>query len=528
MDVSSRNATTLAVLAAVGVTLTAVALHSRRSEASEAGLNVVLITLDTTRADALGCYGAAEDATPFMDTIASAGVVFERCSTSSAITPVAHASILTGLEPYEHGLRVFTGRSGYRLPESIPTLATILGDRGYTTVAVHGAFPVSSAFGFENGFDIFESFDDYEAGFVQEMESETASERSFKLQRYQRRCDATIGLVLRKLDEVTGPVFLWVHLFDPHDAKLRPPKDFLSPEASEPIEDPERYREALYAEEIRFLDSQLGRLLHGLQDRGRSRDTILAVVADHGEGLAGGLERHGWYRHAILYEDQLRVPLLLAGPGLPSGQRVSAQVRTIDLMPTLLELSGVPVPEKLSGKSLLPLLRSDGPNRLAYAEQLNGYELLPPSVLKDRPHDDFVYSISDGEWKLLYRPAHPQRSELFNLASDPGEVHDLSSSQPRELERLLRELAARKAWLYRQAERQEEDPNVQFTDALLALGYTAVNVERSEVPTWEWSCISCGALNSIPGICLPCAAPRVLIASGESPLVVPGEQNERR
>ncbi|MBI5435457.1 MAG: sulfatase [Planctomycetes bacterium] len=515
---SRRRAILLTVAATIVAAVVIVATRTPVDGREQASVDVILITLDTARADAFGCYGATGGVSPTLDALGDDGVVFERCSTSSAITPVAHASILSGLQPYQHRLRVFSGRSGYRLPTEIPTLATLLHERGYTTAAVHSAFPVSSSFGFGTGFDRFESFAEEP---VRELASGADGRSALDVEDYQRRSDESVDVALGLLDEIHGPLLLWVHLFDAHDAKLRPPPEFRRYALTEPSGAAIAHRDALYADELRFQDRQLRRLLAGLHARGRLQRAVIAVVGDHGEGLTGGLERHGWSRHAILYEDQLRVPLVLRGPGVPAGRRVGAQVRTIDVMPTLLELAGFPIPASVEGKSLLALAREDGPSRIAYAEQLNGYELVPPFVLRARPHDDFVYSVSDGRWKLLYRPAHPRRSELFDLASDPGETRDQLAQQPAVLATLLRELAARDPWRDRPFEPLPDDANPQFTSALAALGYAAESDRELGAPEWAWNCIADGTQTPDRGPCPRCGAPRVLVAAGESPLPTP-------
>ena len=210
-----------------------VAADAAASESAQP--DILLLTLDTTRADALGCYVDPDDpraegsasATPHLDALAQRGVLFENCSASSAITPVSHASILTGREPYQHGLRIFAGHAGFRLHSSVPTLATRLRQAGYRTVAVHSAFPVSGAYGLGEGYELLEDFD---WGFVEDRAAGRKVGRPGE--DFQRRSDATVDLALERLPE-QGPLFLWVHLFDPHDPQLLPPVGFMDVDLQE-------------------------------------------------------------------------------------------------------------------------------------------------------------------------------------------------------------------------------------------------------------------------------------------------------
>ena len=277
---------------------------------SERRPNVVLVTLDTTRADFLSSYGVRSVQTPRFDALAEQGVRFERALSASAVTPVSHATILTGLYPYRHGLRVLHAGSGYRLPADVPTLASRFHEAGYATVAVHSAFPVSDNWGFGRAFDVFESFDG-------EMEtSETGA--AWDVTRLQRRSDDTTALALDRLAGVREPFFLWIHYWDPHDPWLYPPDPLM--EGIPRVEGRPAAGSETYAREVTYMDAQFGRLLDGLAQAGRYANTIVAVTADHGEGLEDGLERHGWGAHRMLYQEQIWVPFLLRVPGGPAGR----------------------------------------------------------------------------------------------------------------------------------------------------------------------------------------------------------------
>lgn len=470
----SRARRRLCVLRALlPAVLTALAACAREPER----WNVVLVTLDTTRADALGCYGAKGDPTPNLDALAAEGVRFEQALATSALTPVSHASILSGLENQEHGLRVLSAGSGYRLPAEVPTLASVLHESGWATAAVQGAFPVSAWFGFERGFDTFLSFDtSVDPG---------ATARQVNVLEYQRRADEVTDLGLEWLRRNARPYFLWLHYWDPHDALKLPPPELLP--ADLPRDPSGRVRESreLYAAEVRYVDRELGRLLAALRARPDWERTLVLVVADHGEGLGD----HGWWHHRILYQEQIRVPLVLRIPGRGPRAAVRELVRTTDLYPTVLELLGLRAPRPVSGRSLLPLLdgRADAP-RSALSDQINGYDRNASLVL-ERPNDDFLHALVQDGWKLIYRPAHPARSELFDLGSDPGETHDRSAEEPERVRRLLVELARRGPWVTAPfPESVPAEGARRARNVLQGLGYAGN--DRAALPggAWVWTC----------------------------------------
>lgn len=392
--------------------------------------NVLLVTLDTTRADALGCYAGAPDRTPNLDALAAEGTRFDLAISTAALTPVAHASILTGLDNARHGLRVLCAPSGARLPDDVPTLATILRDEGWSTHAALSAFPVSAAFGFERGFD---DFDDQDGAFAPDPNGSWSWDQS----RLQRRADATTDRALEYLESARGPFCLWVHYWDPHDGSPDPPAEFVAPEFPRDERGGLVRTRRLYAAKVRFMDREIGRLLDALRRDGRYDDTIVVVVADHGEGLGD----HGWSDHRILYQEQIRVPLLVRVPGGARVHAVSSVVRATDVLPTILDHAGVAVPAGLSGRTLRPLMegRADEP-RVAFADEINGYDL-NVSALASRPQDDFGYAVVEAPWKFVYRPLHPERNELYDLARDPQEAVNRFGQEPAIEQRLMRRLA---------------------------------------------------------------------------------------
>jgi len=448
--------------------------------------NIILITLDTTRADYLSCHGAPWATTPALDELAAKGARFERAFASSSLTPVSHATILTGQVNPGHGLRVLSAGSAFRLPSDAETLATRLQAAGYRTGAVHSAFPVSRYFGFDRGFD---HFDDLSGALVR---AAGADKTQWDVDTLQRRSDEALDRTLAWMEDADEPFFLWLHLWDPHDKLRLPPAEVLrvatGRAAAAGLTDPD---DQVYAAEVSYQDSQLGRLFTGLATRGLEDTTLVAVTADHGQGLSDGQRLHGWAMHRMVYREQLHVPLILRGPGVPRGLVVPTQVRTADITPTLLELARVPrgdtsaLDPVLDGTSLGPLLRAGrGPHRVAYADQLNGYDHNAGMRLS-RPDAAFLFSLSDGDWKVVFRPHMPERSELFHLTRDPLEERDVRAEHPAEYLRLVAELARYNPWVTSPFPPLEEaDPNAAA--ALGALGYSSAGLDPES--EWWWTC----------------------------------------
>jgi len=428
-----RSALLLAVL---GLSVLGAAAWWYAGRESTPRWNVVLLTLDTTRADFLGCYGRPGDPTPNLDALARAGTRFDRAIATASVTPVSHASILSGLDNREHGVRVLAGLCGYKLKPEVPTLATILRSEGWATAAVHSAFPVSAYYGFDNGFDVFESFE----GAIQKSQAGTMS---WPLTKLQRRSDDTTRIVIDELARLDDPFFLWVHYWDPHDPVLLPPPEDIPADVPRAADGQLVMSRELYAAEVSYLDGQIGRLFDALKSSGEWENTIVVVVADHGEGLGD----HDWQYHRILYQEQIRVPLLVRVPGLDSTPAVAGTVSTTDIAPTVLDYLGLRAPRAMSGRTLRPLLegRADAP-RSAYADQINGYDL-NAAMLAKRPYDDFLYAVVDQGWKLVWRPLHPEKSELFHLDEDPGELRNRIAEAPAEKLRLQKLLARHGSWV---------------------------------------------------------------------------------
>lgn len=364
--------------------------------------NVLLVTVDTLRADHLGCYGRSEASTPALDALARRGVRFENAHAAVPITGPSHATILTGLYPPVHGVR---DNVNFVLDSRHRTLASRLKKEGYRTAAFVAAYPLAAAFGFAQGFDHF---------------SEGLHENPVLGQGAERPGNEVADAVLTWLAEPKAashpaPFFAWMHLYDPH-APYAPPKDYA-----------ERFPLRSYDGEVAFADAQIGRVLDALTASGRDRDTVVVVVADHGEGLG----EHDEATHAMLvYESTLHVPLLMAGPGIPEGQVVKESVGTIDLLPTLLARLGLPASPELLGRDLGRAMRGEplGEEPL-YAESLFGRLNCRWSTLR---------ALTRGGWKLI-DGAEP---ELYDLAADPRELRNQATTERARLVELRNALQA--------------------------------------------------------------------------------------
>ena len=346
--------------------------------------NVVLVTIDTLRADHVGAYGHASAETPTIDRLAREGVLLEDAVVQVPQTRPSHTSIFTGRYPYEHGIR-----DNYSAPlaATTPTMASILRQQGWDTGGFIGAYPVSRPSGLDRGFAVFD--DPFAAGDATTREART-----------ERRANEVVDKALAWLAKPrTAPFFAWVHLFDPH-APYEAPAPYGKRHARSP-----------YDGEVAYADAQLGRVLAWLDEKGLRSRTLVVVTSDHGEGLG----EHGEDEHMFfVYDSTLRVPLVLSWPGrLPAGARVLGQFRSVDLLATVLELLGVPAPAT-SGASRASFLRVGGkiPDNESYAESLYGQLHFGYAPLR---------ALRGEGWKLIDVP----RPELYRLAEDPHEARNL-------------------------------------------------------------------------------------------------------
>ncbi len=357
---------------------------------SLAGCNLLLITLDATRLDRLGCYGNERIETPNLDRLASEGIMFSRAVATAPTTLPSHASMMTGLYPYHHGARA---NGAFALGKAHRTLAEVLAEQGYTTGAVVSAFVLDARFGLDRGFDHYD--DDLSDGpepapFM--YEERMAPQTTDRALRWLRRVEAE-------------PFFLWVHYFDPH-APYRPGSPFA-----------ERYRDNRYDGEIALVDREMGRLSALLDERGWARHTLWVIVADHGEGLqAHGEQTHGY----LVYDSTLQVPLIMSCPDrLDDGRVVSRTVSQVDLMPTVLSLLGARVPANLDGQDLTQPGAAD---RAVFAATVSPFVTYGWAPLA---------AVYEGGFKYIHGPT----AELYDVSDDPLETRNLAGDRP--------ELAAR-------------------------------------------------------------------------------------
>lgn len=395
--------------------------------------SVLLITVDTTRADRLEPYGADDVATPTFARLAREGIVFEHAYAVAPITLVAHTSILTGLYPPEHGVR---NNGTHYVPEELETLAERLAERGYRTAAFVSASVLEERYGLSQGFELYD--DDLSAG--RERHPRMVPDRP---------ASATVDSAVQWLEglEPEERFFAWVHFYDPH-AVYSPPAPYR-----------DTYRERLYDGEIAYMDAEIGRLLDHPRLR-REPELLTVVLGDHGESLG----EHGEQTHAILaYDSTLRVPFLLHVDGGPAGIVRPEPVGHVDLVPTVLDLLGQEVPAGLPGRSVVSELGGDRSGR-------------PPALYSETYLPYYTYGwaklrvLRRGPLKYVDAPT----PELYDLRRDPHELSNQIEHQPgiahdlaRDLEELLRESGdpEREATLELDAE---------AADKLRSLGYLAV------------------------------------------------------
>jgi len=420
---------------------------SRNQPPSLQGSSVLLITMDTTRADALGCYGGPEWVTPTLDALAARGVRFEQARATAPITLPSHTSILTGLYPFEHGVR---DNATFFLAPEVDTLAERLARRGYSTAAVMGSLVLHSQFGTSQGFEYFSD----------------VPRRSLEISPQDQRTAAEVvdvaDALLGRLDPAR-PFFLWVHFFDPH-APYEPSERLLRSLPLAPDTDRNRY-----LAEVAAMDRQIGRLLAAVDRRFDLERVLLVATADHGEGLG----EHDEPSHGIcLYDSTMRVPLLFRHPAL-TPQVVAEPVSLVDLAPTL--LSAVAEPGAgMTGRDLSPLLRGEG-SRPA-PTPLYMETLLPWYSHRWAP----AYAVVQWPYKVtLGRTPH-----VHDLVRDPGEHSDLGRRAPDAMSRarhFLDELRPRTV------ESLRHSPSAADQRALRTLGYfTAPSTEDPAGPHPGW------------------------------------------
>jgi arylsulfatase A-like enzyme/Flp pilus assembly protein TadD len=435
--VSARFGPIAAVVATTGWFFAAVAFSEEGEPPRPTVPYVLLITLDTTRADHLGCYGDRDALTPALDALAARGTLFEEAFTPCPMTLPAHATILTGLLPPEHGLRV-NGRNS--LGPNIRTLAEVLQAEGYQTAAFVAAFVLNAKFGLNHGFTTYD--DSLTGAQKQEVPEPLSVYRPGNLV-----TDAALAWLAQAVD-AGRPFFCWVHLYDPHYPYYRHAE--LSGTQFADV--------ASYDAEIAFMDRQVGRLTAFLEQRGLTSRTLVIAIGDHGEGL----EDHGEVEHGYLLNDEvLHVPFIVSLPGrIHEGQRVAALVSLADVLPTVLDVLGTDLAERASARSLWPAFFGVLiPSRPSYAETELPYVHFGWSPMR---------SLTTESWKYV----RSTRPELYDRRGDRHESRNLAASYPKKIAKLEGRLAAMERMMDRRSAprvtlRREERQRLE------ALGYVA-------------------------------------------------------
>jgi len=395
-------------LVTIAAALAALACPASGPPAGDPRPDIVLVVIDTLRADHLQSYGYARETAPRFARLAAEGSLFLRVIAPSSWTKTSMASLFTSRDPDRHGVR----RGSDVLPEGLTTLADALRRGGYRTIGINANPWLEGRYGFDRGFDVYES--------AIWSDAQALNRRALAL-----------------ASEGPRPIFLYVHYMDVHAPYTPDPRFFdeapLPLPGGQAVPDAElerMYRKEgfdapgvalrvrrLYDAEIRATDAALGELLDGLEQRGLLANAVVAVTSDHGEGF----REHGTTEHGCnFYPEVYAVPLVIRAPGrIPAGERFSAQVRSIDLAPSLLELAGIPLPPGFEGESLLPGEASPLRDRIAIgAIGQNDY-------LPDR---DYVAVVSPD--RLYIRERRSGEVELYDLASDPGAQRNLGAAHP--------------------------------------------------------------------------------------------------
>jgi choline-sulfatase len=471
MAPSSRNRSGVARALVLAAAVAAVAIVAaglwwpRRAPpidpGSCSGCNLLLITIDTLRVDRVGAFGGTRNLTPNLDRLAADSIRFTRAYASAPLTLPSHTSILTAVSPPVHGIRA---NGLFRLGPSIPTLATVLHDRGYRTGAFVGAFVLDARFGLNRGFDVYD--DNY--GEKHEGDEAEGAERraedvirpatSWILQQsaFLNSRGAPPPLdgassaspSARVRGGAAGAWFAWVHLYDPH-APYRAPEPYAS--QHEP-----------YDAEVAYTDAMVGKLLDDLRAAGRLDRTVVVVAADHGESLG----EHGERTHGVfVYDATMRVPWFI-WPGRPAGRAAGGLARLIDLAPTALDLAGIAPPSSFEGRSLLPAVngRADSP-ATAYIEAMDANLTRNWAPLT---------GIVAGGFKLIDLPT----PELYDVASDPGEATNLferDGARARTLGTLLRD--AKSGFEAHGSGAEKTALNGEARQRLQALGYVGSSAD---------------------------------------------------
>jgi arylsulfatase A-like enzyme/Flp pilus assembly protein TadD len=422
---------------AVSLATFAASLAAAQTPAKEPP-NVLFVTIDTLRADHVGCYGYKQVKTPNIDSLSTDGSRFERAYAVVPVTLPSHSSMMTGTYPMLSGMHDF---SGNKLSPLQPTLASVLKQSGYQTGAVIAAAVLDSRFGLNQGFDFY--YDHFEFSRLDEA----------NLDEMERPGNAVADVALDWLARNSQhKFFLWMHLYDPH-FPYHPPEPYATEYATHP-----------YDGEIAFADEQLGRVLRFLKEKGIYQNTIIVLCGDHGESLGEhGEKTHGFF----IYNATMHVPLIIRLPETSTARTVADPVSLVDLMPTVLSAAGLATPSQVQGRSLLSEIRGvpSGADVAANRDRtLYGETFLP------RIHFDWseLRASENAKYHFIEAP----KPELYDLTKDPAELHNLFSEKSAvademrvQLKSLIRDYSAGKEM----AEKTGLDPALM--ERLKALGY---------------------------------------------------------
>jgi arylsulfatase A-like enzyme/Tfp pilus assembly protein PilF len=413
--------------------------------------NVVLITIDTLRADHVGAYGYKQIKTPNIDGLAADGARFERAFAVVPVTLPSHSSMLTGTYPMLSGMHDF---SANKLSPLQPTMASVLKQAGYRTGAVIAAAVLDSRFGLNQGFDFY--YDHFDFSRLDEANLDEMERPGNAV------ADVALDWVAKNSDK---KFFLWMHLYDPH-FPYNPPEPYKTEYAARP-----------YDGEIAFADEQVGRLLRFLKEKGIYKNTVIVLCGDHGESLGEhGEKTHGFF----IYNATMHVPLIIRLPESTSPRVVADPVSLVDLMPTVLLAAGIEVPGQVQGHSLLTELRGQATESDNHDQSVGAH--VAAAAARDRvlygetylPRIHFNWSELRGSENAKYHFIDAPKPELYDLANDPSETHNLiaekkavAEAMRSKLVDLIRDYSAGKEM----AEKTGLDPALM--ERLKALGYAA-------------------------------------------------------
>ncbi len=410
-------------------------------------LNILFFTLDTTRADHLGCYGYHRAETPNMDRLAETGILFKNATCQVPLTLPSHSSMFTGTYPFYHGVR---DNGAFYLEPERTTLAEVLKVHGMATSAFVGAFVVDSRWGLDQGIDYY--YDNFDF----------AKYKRISLDSVQREGGEVIEAFFEWFEEnYQKKFFSWIHFYDPHT----------------PYDPPEPYKTrfskwnwGLYDGEIAYVDELIGKVLDKLIEKDVLEKTLIVIVGDHGESLGQHKENtHGFF----IYDAAISIPLIIHFPSKNLGaKKINARVETVDIMPTLLQILGLPLPSEVQGKSLLPLILDKHLNqeRFAYSETYYPRYHFGWSELK---------SLQNSRYKYIQAP----RPELYDIVNDPNELTNIYRQEIRigkqfeeKLNSLLEKMSAEGI-----EEKGPQKLDEEAMEKLMALGYVGGFASQSEL-----------------------------------------------